>query len=273
MSQQLDDQPSFAPPRAVIVRGVAGSFDRALRTDTSRAIDVPLARIQHAAYVRAIESMGIEIVRVPADESCPDCCFIEDTAVVTGVHAVLTNQGADVRRGESAAVRPVLDRWCTVHEMEPAATLDGGDVLRVGGTLFVGITERTNRAGAWRLMQVAASEGLKTILIEVGKGLHLKSSCTLAAPDLVLFTEGAIDRSPFLNAGLRCLAVAEPCGSNVLAIGRTVLVSSQAPATAAVLREQAGTEVRVLDVSEFHKADGALTCLSIRIPVPGMWCT
>lgn len=273
MPQQLDDQSSFAPPLAVIVRDVAGSFDRALRTDTTRSIDVPLARTQHAAYLRAIESMGIEIVRVPADESCPDCCFIEDTAVVTGVRAVLTNQGAYVRRGESAAVRPVLDRWCTVHEMEPPATLDGGDVLRAGGTMFVGITERTNRAGAELLRQVAESEGLKTVLIEVGKGLHLKSSCTLAAPDLVLFSEAAIDPSPFLNAGLRCLAVTEPCGSNVLVIGRTVLVSSQAPATATALRQQAGTEVRVLDVSEFHKADGALTCLSIRIPAPGTWCT
>ncbi|MFI5300375.1 MAG: hypothetical protein ACHREM_19990, partial [Polyangiales bacterium] len=113
------------------------------------------------------------------------------------------------------------------------------------------------------------------VALHVRDGLHLKSACTLASARELLFDPkviGADERGAFEAAGLECVAVDEPTGANVLAIGDAVLVSSAAPKTAALLRER-GRRVNVVDVGEFHKGDGALTCLSVRLPSPGTWCT
>lgn len=252
------------------MRAIPDAFTAALRTR-----DVPLdparARDQHLAYVAALAATGCEIVWLDADESCPDCCFVEDTAVVLGRHAALTVPGAPSRRDEVEPVGLALSRWCAVHPMSAPATLDGGDVMRAADLLFVGLSERTNAAGAAFLAQVAAYEGLRVVTVPLGAGLHLKSAVTLADARAVLVLGGAVDPAPFAAAGLEILPVAEPVGGNVLHLGDRVLVSADAPDTAARLRDR-GLDVRVLDVSELHKADGALTCLSVRIPRRGTWC-
>jgi dimethylargininase len=212
---------------------------------------------------------------VEADDACPDCCFIEDTAVVIGSRAVATCPGAPSRRGEVPAVAAELGRWCDIETMAAPATLDGGDVMRAGSTLFVGLSTRTNEAGVAMLVRAAAREGVRVSPMRVRGGLHLKSACTLAGPELVVYDAAVIgepELAAFRAAGLEVVPAPEPAGANVLAIGGTVLVSAAAPRTAEVLAAR-GVRLRVVDVGEMHKGDGALTCLSIRVPRSGAWCT
>jgi dimethylargininase len=265
----------FARPSRVIAREVSRSFEGCLRSDTSQPIEIEAARRQHAAYVSLVRSLGITVDVLPADDACPDSCFIEDTAVITGAHGVLTCPGAEPRRAEVGPVGAWLEGRLELHRMMFPATLDGGDVLRIGRWLFVGLSTRTNAEGARYLAGAAAHDGLEIVPLTVGEGLHLKSACSIADGATLVYTPGVIDEdalTSFRAAGLVCVAVPEPAGANVLALGNVVLVSAAAPGTAAVLRER-GLDVRILDVSEMHKADGALTCLSLRIPDSAAWST
>ena len=249
---------------------MASTYADCLRSDRESAIDVVLATKQHAAYVEAIRALGIAVDVVKSDDECPDACFIEDTAVITGAHAVATRPGAPSRRAEVDAVAAALAPYVTVHRMTGEATLDGGDVLRVGDSLFVGLSTRTNEAGVAFLAAVARRDGLDVVPLVVRGGLHLKSACSLAGASLLLFDPALFvdaDLAPFRSHGLTCVAASEPVGANVLAIGTSVLVSA-----AAILRER-GLDVRIVDVSEMHKGDGALTCLSLRAPAGGHWST
>lgn len=265
----------FALPQRVLVRELSASFADCLRMEAGERIDVEKARRQHAGYVAALRALGLAVDVLPADDACADCCFIEDTAVLTGSHAVLTCPGASARRAEVPPIGEALARDAVVHTMASPATLDGGDVLRAGTRLFVGLSSRTNAAGVAFLREVAARDGLLVVALEVRGGLHLKSACTLAGASLLVYDASLIhddELSQFRVAGLECIAAEEPLGANVLAIGDAVLVSAAAPRTAARLAA-AGRDVRMVDVGEMHKGDGALTCLSLRVPARGAWCT
>ena len=260
----------FAAPERAWLRALPDSYPRCVRT-TSEPIDVALARAQHAAYADALADAGVSVVVLETDERCPDAVFIEDTAVLLGPEALITVPGAPSRRAEVPPVAEALERSLALRRLSPPATLDGGDVLRVGDRLIVGLSERTSPAGALGLREVASPWGLTVDALPVAAGLHLKSALTLAAPDLLVAVRGAFDLGPLGAWGLQVLEVDEPMGGNVLALGPRVLVSASAPETAALLRGQ-GLDVRVLNVSELHKGDGALTCLSLRQPPPGCWC-
>jgi dimethylargininase len=224
------------------------------------AIDVEVARRQHAAYVAAIKGAGWRVVALPALDEAPDSVFVEDPVVVLDRHALLANVGAASRRVEGASIEQHLVGF-EIVAMEAPATLDGGDVLRVGRAVFVGLSQRTNRAGFEVLAAVARAEGLEPVAVPLGAGLHLKSACSPLA-DGVIGCFDRVDRAPFAERGVQTVDALEPWGANVLELGSRVLVSSAAPATARLIGERAF----VVDVSELHKGDGALTCLSIRLP-------
>jgi dimethylargininase len=266
---------NLLPPTQLLVRDVSSSYGDCLRVDASVSIDVSTARRQHAAYVAALRTLGLLVAVVAADDRYPDGCFIEDAAVVTGARACMTRPGAASRRGEVVAVAAALQRHCVIDRMLEPASLDGGDVLRVGRILFVGMSSRTNKEGLEALRDVATRDGLEVLPLIVRDGLHLKSACTLAdASTLVYDTRvlGDEELAAFRGAGLRCVAASEPMGANVLALGHGVLVSAAAPLTGAMLTAL-GLVVHYVDVSEFHKGDGALTCLSLRIPRAGGFST
>lgn len=267
----MSDASPFQRPATCLVRAVPDAFTRALR---SRPVElsVAVAREQHAAYVAALRETGAQVVLLPADEAAPDCCFIEDTAVLLARSALITRPGAASREREVGPVMLALAASLPVVAMEPPATLDGGDVLRAGRILFVGLSSRSNAAGAAALRTRAAREDLAVVTVPVQDGLHLKSACSLAAADLLVHHDSGLDPRPFVEAGLRVCPVQEPAGANVLALGPTVLVSADAPRTADLL-EARGITVRRVCVTEFHRADGALTCLSIRVPPSSGWVT
>lgn len=265
--------PVLAAPTRALVRAVPESYARCLRSDPA-PVDPGRARAQVEGYARTLEELGVAVDRLPADEASPDCCFPEDTALVLSARlAVLARPGAPSRQGEVPPVAEALRARVTrvVALDDAAATLDGGDVLRLGQRLFVGLSARTNRAGAASLARAAAAEGLSVVEVPVAAGLHLKSAVTAWAPGRLVVLAGALDLAPFLAAGAECLETDEPAGGNVLALGGVVLVSRAAPRTAELLARR-GVQVRPVEVGELHKGDGALTCLSLRIPPPGAWC-
>lgn len=256
-------------PVLALVRAVSTSFDRCLRSGAD-APDPIRAREQHAAYCAALGDAGVALIELPADERAPDGCFVEDTAVILGRDLVITRPGAREREGECDAIADALASHGRLHRMRAPARLDGGDVMRVGPRLFVGLSGRTDRAGLDALAAVAEPLGYQVCAVPLAAGLHLKSVVTVAEPDTLVVHGDVIDPAPFTAAGLTLLATAEPAGGNVLALGRRVLVSAAAPRTAELLAAR-GLDVVLLELSEFHKADGALTCLSLRLPAPDAW--
>lgn len=259
---------------SVWVRGVPQSFTDGERTDRTLLLNVDAARRQHLAYTEClVEHIG-RVEAFPADVNYPDCPFVEDGIVVlTHDLAVLTRSGAPSRRGEFDEILGVLPMR-DLRRLEAPATLDGGDVLRIDARLFVGISTRTNEAGADALARISRTVGVDVIKMDVRSGLHLKSACTIASPHLLLYAPNVgLNLAPFVEAGVACVAVTESAGANVLALGSNrVLVSAAAPRTAEIL-DARQLDVSVVDIGEFHKADGALTCCSVRIPPRTGWCT
>jgi len=257
------------------VGAVSDRFDECERPHRDTTIDVALAREQHELYVAALEAFDFDVRRLETDPAFPDSVFIEDTAVVLDRHnAVITRPGAPSRQGETEAVASALAADMELYRMTAPATLDGGDVLRVANRLFVGLSTRTNQAGAELIQRAAERLEIETTIVSLPKGLHLKSAASIADSRTLLYDASVgLELAPFRHAGLDCVAALEPAGGNVLALasGR-VLVSAAAPRTADML-EARGMTVVSLALSEFHKADGALTCCSIRIPPKSGWCT
>jgi dimethylargininase len=247
-----------------IVRAVPSTFARALSAERPDApIDVARAQAQHAAYVRALVEIGLEIVALPADDACPDSCFIEDTCVVAGDVAVATRPGAPTRRAEVDAVAAAIARHRRVVWMTPPATLDGGDCLRLGRTLYVGRSARTNDAGIEQLRALVEPAGFAVVAVDVPAGaLHLKTVCSALRDDVVLIAEGALPRDTFGGARVIEVPGREAHAANVVSVTAGTLVASDARGTMALLRAE-GVRTVAVDTSELRKADGALTCLSV----------
>ena len=247
--------------RHALVRRPSIHYDRCIR-DGHQAIDVALAREQHAAYVATLRALGVTVTELVGDASLPDCCFVEDAAVIVGADVLITRMAQPSRRGEATAVADALDRiGLRQQRLIAPATLDGGDVLAVGDEIFVGLSTRTNAAAVAALASLCGAAHVHAV--EVRAGLHLKSAVTQLGGHTLVCHGDAFDVEPMRRAGLTLVPVPEPEGANVLVVAGTALVSAAAPRTAELIAAR-GFAVRPLDISEFHKGDGALTCLSLR---------
>lgn len=243
-----------------ITRAVSPSMEACELTFLQREpIDVARAREQHRAYEACLAELGVEVISLPAEPGYPDAVFVEDAAIVLDEVAVMTRLGAPSRRGESRTLARALERYRPLRWMGEPATLDGGDVMVAGKTLFVGVTARSNATGIGQLAAEVEPLGYQVRPVVVRGCLHLKSACSYIG-DAVLVHRAWVDETAF--AGLRLVDVPEECGANVLEIGQTVLVPAAAPRTAELLCGL-GRQVRLLDNSELTKAEGALTCCSL----------
>jgi dimethylargininase len=225
-------------------------------------IDVALAVGQHAAYERLLASLGATIVGVPAAPELPDAVFVEDTAVVLDEVAVIARPGAESRRPETPPVARVLAAHRTLRVVEAPATLDGGDVVRLGRTLHVGRSSRTNEAGIEQLRSLVAPFGYRVVPVEFSGCLHLKSAATALADDLVLVNPGCV--SPGVFAGCEAVLVddREPGGANVLRLADTIVAAASHPRTRERLIAR-GMRVATVELSELARAEGAVTCCSL----------
>jgi dimethylargininase len=246
-----------------LIRGVPASFANALSSSPPPVpIDVALARAQHAAYRAALEACGAQVHELPADDRYPDCCFVEDTAVVAAGAALVPRLGAQSRRGEIDAVAAALAADVEVFHMDAPATLDGGDCMRVGGTIYAGRSARTNAAGIARLAEVFEPRGLRVVAIEMpAHVLHLKCVCSPLGDDRILLADESIPRARF-EAGVIAVPVAETYAANAVAIGNHVVIADGFPRTREAI-ERAGYVTHAVPTSEVRKADGSLTCQSI----------
>jgi dimethylargininase len=244
-----------------ITRSIPASFAHALSAaPPDPPIDIALASAQHAAYCAALAACGVAVETLAADDACPDGCFVEDTAVVVGERALITRPGAPSRRAETAAIAAALARWVEVVEMTPPATLDGGDCLRLGDTIFVGRSQRSNADGIAQL----AVLGLRVVPVDLPAGvLHLKCVCSPLPDGRILLAEGSLDPATF-GAAAVWVPAAESYAANAVAVGDHVLAAAGFPRTHDALAA-AGFIVHAVPCSEVRKADGSLTCQSILI--------
>ncbi len=239
--------------------------------EAGEAPDVARAIEQHQGYVTQLRDAGIAVEVVPAADDQPDACFVEDGAVLLDHRvAVITRPGAPSRRAETADIERSLSGMMEIWRITAPATVDGGDVMRMGSRLFVGRSSRTNDAAVEQLRALGHRRGLTVRAVEVTAGLHLKSACTVLDASTVLLDAEALSPSAFEAEGITAIAVPEPLGANVLALSDRILVSDAAPETAAWLRSR-GDRVVQISLTEFHRGDGALSCLSLRRPPMGGW--
>ncbi len=226
-----------------------------------------LALEQHEAYCRALEDCGLSLIRVPRDEGYPDSTFVEDTAVLTARGAVITQPGAASRLGEIDAVEPVLQdfftRFYAIHE---EGRLDGGDVCEAGDHFFIGVSRRTNEAGATQLAEFLAAMGCSSTLIDIrslGNILHLKSGLAYLGGNRLVIIDELKYLKQFSGYDLVAVEPAEAYAANCLLVNDRVLV----PAGFEGLRDRLqrlGYQTIALEMSEFQKMDGGLSCLSLR---------
>jgi dimethylargininase len=229
---------------------------------TRSAINLEAAKLEHDRYTRTLAQLGATVRYLPALADFPDSVFVEDTAVVLPEIAIATRPGVDSRQGEVPSCAAVLEQMRPVIRLSAPACLEGGDVLRVGRTIYAGLSSRSNPAGVSALRQALQPFGYVIQPLEVENCLHLKSACTFVPPHFIIANPAWVDVEAFREWTLIPVDDEEPFGANTLAIGALALVSASYPRTELRLRK-AGIATRSLDISQLHKAEAGLSCLSI----------
>jgi dimethylargininase len=254
-------------PGAALLREVSPHLADAELTFRDREpIDVDRARAQHAAYAATLRDLGLRIVRVPPAPEHPDGVFVEDTVVVVDGLAVLTRPGAATRRREVADVGRVLAGLGFELAAIPApAHLDGGDVLRIGDEVVVGLSHRTDEAGAAALRELLRDRVSRVRTVAVTGALHLKTAATALPDGSIVAVPGCLAADAFPDREV--LSAPEPSGANVLLVGDTVVTTASAPRTRALIAARGFTVVPV-EVGELERAEAGVTCLSVLLPSP-----
>ena len=248
-----------------ITRPVPASLAQCELTHLERVpIDVARAAEQHRHYEEALRALGCTIHHAPAADDLPDAVFVEDVAVVLDEVAIVTRPGAETRRAERASIAAILSDYRPLQTIGAPGTLDGGDVLRVGKRLFVGLSSRTNEDGASQLARLVEPFGYTLERVQTTECLHLKSAATMLEPNRIICNPQWIDASVFDGLDVIHVDPEEPHAANVLRIGKTIIVAAAYERTAAELRGR-GYSVCAVDVSELAKAEAGVTCCSLII--------
>jgi dimethylargininase len=223
-----------------------------------------LARGQHGKYCEVLRGLGVDVVEIAPDDRYPDCCFVEDPILVVDEYAVVTSMGATSRRGEGEALCKALSgRGKKVVEIKGPGTLEGGDVVRIGDKILVGLTGRTNREGVEELGAILGRDRYEIVALEVPDALHLKSVCAYLGDDHVVLAPGYLDEPVFANYERIEVAARDTYSANCIALNGAVIMAEGFPEVAAKIAD-AGFKTIELPMSEFCKCDGGLSCLSVR---------
>jgi len=251
-------------PTIAITHVPSPRIDNGERTYVGQsAIDYPRALDQHARYREVLRDCGADVRLLDANRDFPDSVFVEDTAIVLDEVAIVTPMGTASRRGEPPAIeRELRQHRDDVQRIELPATIEGGDVTRVGRTLFVGVSTRTNARGIESLAAVAGRFGYRTVPVRIHECLHLKSACTVLPDQRLLVNPEWLELRDLQRVSMLAVPAEEPRAADVLSIHDMVCVAAAFPRTAELL-DKLGFEVRPVDLSEFAKAEGGVTCLSL----------
>lgn len=226
--------------------------------------DYQLALVQHQNYINALIKCGVEVTVLPADEAFPDSCFVEDPAILTESCAIITHPGAMSRTGEIHAIeKAVSGFYSELEQIQLPGTLDGGDVMRVGDHFYIGLSARTNQHGANQLLSILEQHGMTGSYIVLDELLHLKTGVSYLEDNHLLVTGELAKHDAFQNFELLTIDEDESYAANCIWVNGTVITPMGFPKSHATL-EQAGFKILPVDVSEFQKLDGGLSCLSLR---------
>lgn len=246
-----------------ITRHVSPTINRCeLTFHAKEPIDVTNAIAQHEAYEESLRQLGVKVISLPPEPDLPDAVFVEDAAIVVDEIAVIPFMGAASRRPETESIARALSAYRPLQFMPPPATLDGGDVMRIGRRLFVGASSRTNAEGIAQLRAFLAEFDYEVTAVEVRQCLHLKSGCSYVGRNSILVNREMIDATRLTEFDLIDVPASEPNAANALEIEDVVIVPRAFPQTIALL-EARGFIVKPIDVSEFQKAEGGITCKSV----------
>lgn len=225
-------------------------------------IDFEKIAQQHKAYEECLKELGLKVVSLPAEPGLADCVFVEDTAIVVDEVAVIPRMGAAARRPEVKLTAETLANFRSLLFINGHGTLEGGDVMRIGRTFYVGVSTRTDRNGITQLQKLLAPYDYQVFPVEVTSCLHLKTACTYLNRNTILANPSWVDISTFRDVDVIETFPTEPWSANSLSVGDSVLLPASAPRMAELLRQR-GFNVLTLDISELEKAEAGLTCLSI----------
>jgi dimethylargininase len=246
-----------------ITRGVSPAIARCELSFIDRqAIDLSLARQQHEAYEVLLATLGARILSLPPEPDLADSMFVEDPAIVLDEIAIILPMGTESRRREGVSLAKELSKYRKLAHVLLPGTLEGGDVLRMGRKLFVGLTKRSNAHGIHQLAEIVKPHGYEVVSVPVTGCLHLKSAVTCIAGNTLLANRTWFDTTPFTGCDWIDVDPSEPHAANALALGGTVILPASFPCT----RRRLGSldyRVTTLDISELQKAEAGLTCSSL----------
>lgn len=246
-----------------MTRAVSPSLSRCELTHIDRVpIDVALARMQHHAYEEALRRLGLSVVALPAEPDLPDSVFVEDTAVVLDEIAIMMRPGAVSRRPEVQTIARALAAYRQLSWIAEPATIDGGDVLRIGKNIYVGQSTRSGAAGIEAFANIVKPYGYNVRAVPLSGCLHLKSAATLMTTDVVLINPAWVDPNSFDHVSFVEVDPEEPHAANALCIGNAVVYAAAYPRTLERMAKFVA-KIECVDVSELAKAEGAVTCCSV----------
>ncbi len=246
-----------------VTREVSRAIDHCELTHLERKpIDVQRARAQHAEYEAALKGLGLAVLSLPEEPALPDSVFVEDTALVLDECAVILRPGADSRKPETESIARALTPYRKLFHVEAPARVDGGDILRVGKQVYIGLTTRSDTNAIEQIQGFLEPYGYEVHAVKVTGCLHLKSAVTQVAGDTLLVNPAWVDEKNFTGMKFIEIDPAEPYAANALMIGDRALYPNAFPGTCKKLKE-AGIKVVGVDADELAKAEGALTCCSL----------
>ena len=248
--------------KIAITRQPGHSFCEGITTANLGAPNLALALAQHEQYVSTLKSCGLEVIDLDADENFPDGCFVEDTALVTAEFAVITNPGAASRRGETASIIPLLKTYRTLEFLPASVTLDGGDVLLIDKTFYVGISARTTMEAASALGEIVQPYGYEVVPVVVQDILHLKTGICFVGDEMMVATRQFASCPEFQSYQKIVTLPEEDYAANCLRINDHVVMAAGFPDLKQKLL-QLDLPVLEVEMSEFRKMDGGLTCSSL----------
>jgi dimethylargininase len=246
-----------------ITRGVSRKIGACELTYRSREnVNFEKASIQLERYCDLLRNWGVDLMPLAASDSYPDCCFVQDTAIVLDEVCVIASMGAPARLGEVSEVERLIAPFRKIRRIFPPATLDGGDVVQFDKRLFVGLSSRTNARGIAALEKIVEVFGYTVVPVAVTGGLHLTTGCGIVNDDTVLLNPRWVDASAFKHLRQLQVPQQEPWAANTIRVDDAVCVEEEAPRTVDLVQPYAGS-IDTLDISEFRKAEGSLSCLSL----------
>jgi len=249
--------------RIAITRQISPAINQCELTHIAReTIDYKRACAQHKQYEDALRSLGIDIISLEAEPALPDSVFVEDVALVLDECAIMLNPGASSRRPEVASVEKALAPYRDVFRIRPPGTVDGGDILRVGKTVYVGLSSRSTENAIEQIKAILEPRNYEVRAVNVTGCLHLKSAVTRVSENTLLINPGWVSKGDF--PGMQFIEVdpAEPYAANAVLVDGTLIYPSSFSKTRAKL-ERAGINMLIVDADELAKAEGAVTCCSL----------